>query len=73
MFPGFESLPLRQSTRLTRKAVEEFDADRNGYYVWNSGGDVAQLGEHYVRNVGVGGSNPLISTIDFLRDAQVAQ
>lgn len=25
-------------------------------------GDVAQLGEHYVRNVGVGGSNPLIST-----------
>ncbi len=25
-------------------------------------GDVAQLGEHHVRNVGVGGSNPLIST-----------
>ena len=27
------------------------------------GGDVAQLGEHLVRNEGVGGSNPLISTI----------
>jgi hypothetical protein len=26
------------------------------------GGDVAQLGEHLVRNEGVGGSNPLIST-----------
>jgi hypothetical protein len=26
-------------------------------------GDVAQLGEHLVRNEGVGGSNPLISTI----------
>ena len=26
-------------------------------------GGVAQLGEHYVRNVGVGGSNPLTSTI----------
>ena len=26
-------------------------------------GDVAQLGEHYVRNVGVVGSNPIISTI----------
>lgn len=25
-------------------------------------GDVAQLGEHHVRNVGAGGSNPLIST-----------
>ena len=29
----------------------------------NYGGDVAQLGEHLVRNEGVGGSNPLISTI----------
>ena len=28
-------------------------------------GDVAQLGEHLVRNEGVGGSNPLISTIFF--------
>ncbi len=26
-------------------------------------GDVAQLGEHHVRNVGVVGSNPIISTI----------
>ena len=25
-------------------------------------GDVAQLGEHHVRNVGVSGSSPLIST-----------
>ena len=25
-------------------------------------GDVAQLGEHLVRNEGVGGSNPLVST-----------
>lgn len=28
---------------------------------WSSGG-LAQLGEHYVRNVGVGGSTPLPST-----------
>ena len=27
-------------------------------------GDVAQLGEHHVRNVGVVGSNPIISTTD---------
>ena len=27
-----------------------------------SRGDVAQLGEHHVRNVGVVGSNPIIST-----------
>ena len=27
-------------------------------------GDVAQLGEHHVRNVGVVGSNPIISTIE---------
>lgn len=27
------------------------------------GGGLAQLGEHYVRNVGVGGSTPLPSTI----------
>ena len=27
-------------------------------------GDVAQLGEHYVRNVGVVGSNPIISTME---------
>ena len=31
----------------------------------NRGGDVAQLGEHLVRNEGVGGSSPLISTIFF--------
>ncbi len=30
------------------------------------GGDVAQLGEHLVRNEGVGGSNPLISTISIV-------
>ena len=29
-----------------------------------SRGDVAQLGEHYVRNVGVVGSNPIISTTE---------
>jgi hypothetical protein len=29
-------------------------------------GDVAQLGEHHVRNVRVGGSNPPISTIFLL-------
>ena len=33
----------------------------------DEGGDVAQLGEHLVRNEGVGGSNPLIST-RFFRD-----
>ena len=27
-------------------------------------GDVAQLGEHHVRNVGVVGSNPIISTTE---------
>ena len=32
------------------------------------GGDVAQLGEHLVRNEGVGGSNPLISTISGFGD-----
>ena len=30
-------------------------------------GDVAQLGEHYVRNVGVEGSNPFISTTETYR------
>lgn len=30
-------------------------------------GDVAQLGEHHVRNVGAEGSNPFISTIDLKR------
>jgi hypothetical protein len=31
-----------------------------------AGGAVAQLGEHYVRNVGVEGSNPFCSTIQSL-------
>jgi hypothetical protein len=31
-----------------------------------SSGGLAQLGEHYVRNVGVGGSTPLPSTKDCL-------
>ena len=31
----------------------------------NLGGRLAQLGEHRVRNAGVGGSNPLPSTIRF--------
>jgi hypothetical protein len=39
-------------------------------------GDVAQLGEHLVRNEGVGGSNPLISTIfasiEVVLDGEVA-
>ena len=30
-------------------------------------GDVAQLGEHHVRNVGVVGSNPIISTTEMTR------
>ena len=30
-------------------------------------GDVAQLGEHHVRNVGVVGSNPIISTTEIVR------
>ena len=33
----------------------------------NTHGDVAQLGEHHVRNVGVVGSNPIISTTYFLQ------
>ena len=32
-----------------------------------SSGDVAQLGEHHVRNVGVVGSNPIISTTEMTR------
>ena len=39
-------------------------------------GDVAQLGEHLVRNEGVGGSSPLISTIilyqEVVLDGEVA-
>ena len=34
-----------------------------------SSGGLAQLGEHYVRNVGVGGSTPLPSTTVVNRDA----
>ena len=30
-------------------------------------GDVAQLGEHHVRNVGAEGSNPFISTTEIVR------
>ncbi len=52
---GFESLSLRQ---------------KNKWFLWiacwfDIFGDVAQLGEHLVRNEGVGGSNPLISTKNF--------
>jgi hypothetical protein len=36
---------------------------------WSRGG-LAQLGEHYVRNVGVGGSTPLPSTTVVNRDAR---
>mgnify|MGYP000293647537 CR=1 FL=1 len=40
------------------------------------GGDVAQLGEHLVRNEGVGGSSPLISTfcvcVEIVLDGEVA-
>ncbi len=32
-----------------------------------SSGGLAQLGEHYVRNVGVGGSTPLPSTKPILK------
>jgi hypothetical protein len=37
-----------------------------------SSGGLAQLGEHYVRNVGVGGSTPLPSTtiVDNLKTCQ---
>ena len=37
-----------------------------------SSGGLAQLGEHYVRNVGVGGSTPLPSTtiVDNIRSRQ---
>jgi hypothetical protein len=37
-----------------------------------SSGGLAQLGEHYVRNVGVGGSTPLPSTtfVDKLKTCQ---
>ena len=40
---------------------------RHYYYIDTThGGDVAQLGEHLVRNEGAGGSSPLISTIFFV-------
>lgn len=39
---------------------------------YRSSGGLAQLGEHYVRNVGVGGSTPLPSTtiVDNLQTRQ---
>ena len=44
--------------------------------VQGDGGDVAQLGEHLVRNEGVGGSSPLISTMfvfqEVVLDGEVA-
>ena len=40
------------------------------YYSMFSDGEVAQLVEHHVRNVRVGGSNPLFSTIPKVRFAQ---
>ena len=48
MFPGFESLPLRQKIEL----------EKLNRHV----GGVAQLGERFVRNEEVSGSIPLIST-----------
>ena len=49
----------------TLKAVVYNAADREAFVslitIQLSGG-LAQLGEHYVRNVGVGGSTPLPST-----------
>ncbi len=48
------------------KTVRSCAANTAGYMVrivrFSSGGGLAQLGEHYVRNVGVGGSTPLPST-----------
>ena len=35
-------------------------------------GDVAQLGEHHVRNVGVVGSNPIISTTETKSDRKLS-
>ena len=63
---GFESLSLRHEIpcRTVRKTV-----------IVGLGGDVAQLGEHLVRNEGVVGSNPIISTRLFLEivlDGEVA-
>ena len=62
---GFESLSLRHNIpcRVAEKR----------YYTRS--GDVAQLGEHLVRNEGVVGSNPIISTRLFLEivlDGEVA-
>jgi hypothetical protein len=51
---GFESPSLRQISRIWGNGRDEEEKKGNG--------DVAQLGEHLVRNEGVGGSNPLIST-----------
>jgi hypothetical protein len=64
---GFESLSLRHEMpcRRARKTV-----------IVVQGGDVAQLGEHLVRNEGVVGSNPIISTriffLEIVLDGEVA-
>ncbi len=76
---GFESLSLRQIKRYRRfhkspgtgiDAVDWFCGrlkSAAGLPVGEiKGGDVAQLGEHLVRNEGVVGSNPIISTSLFL-------
>ena len=42
--------------------ITEWMAD----YRKNNNGPVAQLGEHHVRNVGVGGSIPLCSILKYL-------
>ena len=43
--------------------VQHHPADSSARVALPSGGGLAQLGEHYVRNVGVAGSTPVPSTI----------
>ena len=69
MFPGFESLPLRHISpdnlpyRLDDHSPVVSTSGFAGAIMKIANGDVAQLGEHLVRNEKVGGSSPLISTI----------
>lgn len=57
-------LPPRSSTAASSLHADMQQNLRDSWlaFLVFSGGGLAQLGEHYVRNVGVGGSTPLPST-----------
>lgn len=57
---GHNLLGVRATSKGVRQARPCASPPGVVYFV--APGDVAQLGEHHVRNVGVVGSNPIIST-----------